>query len=466
MTYITIELPLVGPTSQNRAKQFSSALTKNFYIEVTEAGDSILHPFPGSKVFSAAAIAGTNRGSHVFMGQLYVVTGARLELIKSDASRQDLGVITGNQYCFFADDGQDMFIVTGGNIYKFDTSLAIQNDQDFESPNTVTYLNSRFIYDGGSNRFGVSEVLDGGNISALNYGTAESSPDNLLRVYAFDQKLYLFGEKTVEPHYNTDTGNPPYQRIDTGIMQKGLGAIASVSNTDLFIYFLGDDRQVYKLKGSSIQHISTPAIDNEIQNFTVTSDAVGFSFTMQGQDWYLVTFPDADRTFLYSENTNTWVKLSFGVNNARHLAGSYEFVYEKHLIADHTNGNIYEWDFDTYTDNGLVVQRQRILPIFSGERIKAPGKRLQMSRFELIMERGVGNTDKPNPEVMIEISIDGGDSWKNMGYIKAGRAGQSMQKIECYHLASFYEATFRVTTSDPNFISIRAAAVDIMLAGY
>ena len=466
MTYTTIELPLVGPTSQNRAKQFSSAFTKNFYIEVTESGDTILHPFPGAKMFSPAATTGTNRGSHVFLGQLYIVTGSILELISSDSVRTNLGSITGNERCFFADDGRDMFIVSGGNVYKFDTSLAIQKDPDFESPNTVAYLNSRFIYDGALNRFGVSEVLDGGNIDALNYGQAESSPDNLVLVYAFDQKLYLFGETTIEPHYNTDSGNPPYQRIDTGIMQKGLGAIASVSNTDLFIYFLGDDRQIYQLKGSSIQHISTPAIDNEIQGFNVTDDAVGFTFTMQGQDWYLLTFRDADITLLYSETTNTWVKLSFGVNNARHLAGTYNHVYNKHLIADHSNGNVYEWDFNTYTDNDLVVQRQRILPVFSGERIKAPGKRIQISRFELLMERGVGNIDQPDPVVMVEISSDGGRSWSTMGNLKVGQAGEFLKKIEYYHITSFYEATFRITTSDPNFFSIRSAAADIRTAGY
>lgn len=466
MTYTTIELPLVGPTSQNRAKQFSSALTKNFYIEITESNDSILHPFPGAKVFSEKVASGLDRGSHVLQGQLYTVTGSILELVKSDGTRDNLGIIAGTSRCVFADDGQDMFIVAAGTVYKFDTSLNVQTDVDFESPNTVTYLNSRFIYDGSLNRFGVSEVLDGGNIDSLNYGTAESAPDDIVRVYAFDQKLYLMGERTIEPHYNTDTGSPPYQRIDTGIMQKGLGAVYSVSNTDLFMYFLGDDRQVYQLKGSSVQHISTPSIDHEIQNFSRTDDAVGFSFTMQGQDWYFITFPSGDVTYLYSETTNLWVKLSFGVSDSRHLASSYQFVYGKHLITDRNDGTVYEWDLDTFTDDSLVIQRQRILPVISGERIKAPGKRIQMNRFELLMERGVGNAAQPDPIVMVEVSMDGGHSWETVKHLSAGQAGEFLTKIEYYHIESFYEATVRITTSDPNFFSIRAAAIDIKLAGY
>ena len=466
MTYTTIELPLVGPTSQNRAKQFSSAFTKNFYIEITEGQDSILHPFPGTKVFSEKVTNGLDRGSHVLQGQLYTVTGSKLELIKSDGVRTDLGFIAGTSRCVFADDGQDMFIVTQGRVYKFDTSLNEQADVDFESPDTATYLNSRFIYDGSGNRFGVSEVLDGGNIDTLNYGSADSAPDDIVRVYAFDQKLYLMCERTIEPHYNTDTGNPPYQRIDTGIMQKGLGAIYSVSNTDLFMYFIGDDRQVYQLKGSSVQHISTPSIDHEIQNFSRTNDAVGFCFTMQGQDWYFLTFGSADVTFLYSETTNLWVKLSFGVSNSRHIASSYQFVYGKHLVTDNNDGTVYEWDLDTYTDDSQVIQRQRILPVFSGERLKAPGKRLQMSRVELLMERGVGNTDQSDPVVMVEVSMDGGRSWETLKYLDVGQAGEFLTKIEYYHIESFYEATIRITTSDPNFFSIRAAALDVKLAGY
>ena len=466
MTYTTIELPLVGPTSQNRAKQFSSAFTKNFYIEVTESGDTILHPFLGTKIFSDKVTSGPDRGSHVLKGQLYTVTGSILELIKEDGSRTNLGTIAGLMRCVFADDGQDLMITAGGKVYKFDTSLNEQTDVDFENPHTVAYLNSRFIFDGNLNRFGVSEVLDGGNIDALNYGSADSAPDDIVRAYAFDQKLYLYCERTIEPHYNTDTGNPPYQRIDTGIMQKGLRAIYSVSNTDLFMYFVGDDRQVYQLKGSSVQHISTPALDHEIQGFNKTEDAVGFCFTMQGQDWYFLTFPSANVTFLYSETTNLWVKLSFGVNNDRHIAGSYQFAYGKHLVTDHADGTVYEWDIDTYTDDSQVIQRQRILPVISGERIKAPGQRLQMSRIELLMERGVGNTDQSDPVVMVDVSMDGGRSWENIKYLNVGQAGEFLTKVEYYHVESFYEATVRITTSDPNFFSIRAAAIDIRTAGY
>lgn len=466
MTYTTIELPLVGPTSQNRARQFSSAFTKNFYIEITEAGDSILHPFLGTKIFSDKVSQGDDRGSHVLKGELYIVTGSILEVVSESGVRTNLGIIAGESRCIFADDGQDLMITAGGIVYKFDTLLNRQNDPDFENPNSVTYLNSRFIYDGNLNRFGVSEVLDGGNIDALNYGSAESSSDDIVRTYAFDQKLYLFGERTIEPHYNTTTGSPPYERIDTAIMQKGLGAIYSLSNTDLFMYFVGDDRQIYQLKGASVRHISTTSIDHEIQGFNKTDDAIGFCFTMQGQEWYFLTFPNANVTFLYSETNDLWVKLSFGVNNDRHQAGSYQFVYGKHLVTDHSDGTVYEWDIDTFTDDSQVIQRQRILPVISGERIKAPGKRLQMSRVELLMERGVGNADQTDPIVMVEVSMDGGRSWETIKYLSVGQAGEFLTKIEYYHIESFYEATVRITTSDPNFFSIRAAAIDIKLAGY
>lgn len=465
MTYTTIELPLVGSNSENRAKQFSSALTKNFYIEVTEQG-TVLHPFPGTKVFSSHVTAGADRGSTIHKNQLYTVTGSILEMIREDGVRTNLGNIAGTSRCIFASDGQDLIITAGGNVYRYDTALAQQTDPDFETPNAVTYLNSRFIYDGNRNRFGVSEVLDGGNITPLNYGTAESGPDDIVRPYAFDQKLYLYGEKTIEPHYNTETGKPPYSRIDTSIMQKGLGAIYSLSNTDLFMYFLGDDRQVYQLKGASVRHISSPEIDNEIQNYSKTDDAVGFCFTMQGQDWYFLTFPTADRTWLFSETNRTWVRLSSGVNNARHLVSSYQFIYGKHLVTDHTNGTVYEWDLETYTDNSQVIQRQRVLPTITGERFKSPGKRIQMSRFELIMERGVGNLDEPDPVVMVEVSMDGGRSWEVLKHLHVGRAGEFLRKIEYYHLESFYEATVRITTSDPNFFSLRSAAIDLRLAGY
>jgi len=467
LTFKTIPLNVVGGTEQVYSNQQNHALTQNYYIYLSENGPA-LQGFPGTTQFSNFVSSAEARGTHTFNEELYQVSGVTLEKIAEDGVRTNLGTIAGTQHCIFADDGIDMFIVTEGVVYRFNTSLSTITDSDFESPNSVAYLNSAFIYDGSADRWVLSDVGDGSSVSQLNYAEAESDPDDLQRVYTFGQRLYLMGIRTIEPWYNTGTGSPPYERIDTGIIQKGLDAVYSVSNTDRFMYFLGDDLNIYQMSGVQIKNVSNPGLAKEINDFAVTDDAVGFCFNLEGQDFYMITFPNGDESYLYSELTDRWVTLNYLTQGARHLANSYQYVYGKHLVSDRRSGRILEWDLDVNDDNGDTIQRRRILPTIDGDALGSPGKRILMSRFELLMQVGVGlaTGQGSDPIIMVEISTDGGHSFSTIQNLRFGRAGDFLTKVEAYHMASFYSATVRITQSDPVLSNIRGAAIDLDLAGF
>lgn len=466
-SYKTIPLSVVGGTDQVYSNQQDHELTQNYYIYLSEAGPS-LQGFPGTTEMSNFVSSAVPRGTHIFNDELYQVSGTTLEKIAIDGVRTNLGTIAGTTHCIFADDGRDMFIVAAGTVYRFDTSLVTLTDKDFESPDSVAYLNSAFIYDGSGDRWVVSDIGDGSSVTQLNYANAESDPDDLQRVYTFGQRLYLFGKNTIEPWYNTGTGSPPYDRIDTGIIQKGLGAIYSVSQTDRFMYFLGDDLNFYQMTGVQIKNISNPGLAKEINDFSVTDDAVGFCFNLEGQDFYMISFPTGNKSYLYSEIVDKWVTLNFSTQGDRHLANSYQFVYGKHLISDRRSGKILEWDLDVNDDNGTTIQRRRVLPPINGSTLGSPGKRILMSRFELLMQKGIGlaTGQGSDPIIMIEISTDGGQSFSTIQNLRFGEAGDFLIKVEAYLMASFYDATIRITQSDPVLSSIRGGAIDLKLAGY
>ena len=89
-----------------------------------------------------------------------------------------------------------------------------------------------------------------------------------------------------------------------------------------------------------------------------------------------------------------------------------------------------------------------------------------MSRAEFMMETGVGNSDQPDPEIMVSCSIDGGRSFSNEDWIKIGREGESVRRVEWYNMKGFYDLILRVRVSDPNFISIHSASIDVKEAGW
>jgi len=319
------------------------------------------------------------------------------------------------------------------------------------------------IYDGDNGRFATSDAGDATSINGLNYAAAESNADDLLRVYRFNQLLLNFGAKTMEPWYNSGAGNPPYDRIEGGILSVGISAIYSVSNNDNFVYWLGDDRQVYRTTGQDRgQAVTTTALAHEIAGYSTVSDAVGNAFTFDGQNFYMLTFPTENKTWCFSESVG-WFELSSDISGGKYRGSSIAHAYGKNIVADEATGDLYELDSNTYDENGEATIRVRDTGVFHGGLIGAPGVDIEFNRFELIMEAGVGliSGQGSEPVVMLETSDDGGRTWSTEMWGQVGKLGDFMYKIEWSALGSAASRIFRVKTSDPVFYSIHSATVDV-----
>ena len=463
----TIPLNVTGASYTSRSRPLSAQRTVNFLPEVQQNASSkspfVLHSFPGLKAFSVKG--GVDRG--IFAHQLSLYHVSELELFSVDQAGGStlLGTISGTDRCIFAGIGSNVIVVTDGKAWQWNgTTLTQVTDADLETPRSVAHLNNQVLYDGDGGRFASSDVGDATSIDGLNYATAESSADGLVRVYVFKQLVYLFGEETTETWFNSGVGAPPFDRVEGGIIPIGLGAIHSVASNDQWIYWLGDDREVYAAQGAVAQKIATSAISHAIAQYDIVDDAVGACFTWEGQSYYLLTFPNADRSWVFSEsNQFPWFELSSGTVGGRSVINGYAKAFGRHFVTDHRNGNIYELDGDTYTDDGATVVRTRCTGPIHGELLGAPGKRLEMSRFELILETGTGlvSGQGSDPVVMLQFSDDGGRTFGTELRGKTGKLGEYQIKVEWHALGSFLERIIRIHTSDPVFFSIHGANADI-----
>jgi hypothetical protein len=461
----TVEINLTGPSAVHHSRSQSSQRTVGFYPEKqdiqSEKSQFILNAFPGLVLFGTAS--GKDRGMAEHKSILYKVTGTTLYSVAFDGTHTSLGTIAGTGRCIIEGIGDDIVIVSEGRAWQYASpTLTEITDVDLETPNSCAHLNSQMIYDGDGGRFGVSDVGDATSIDGLNYATAESNADNLLRVYAFNQTLYLMGEKTIEPWWNSGVGAPPFDRIEGGIMPVGLAAIYSASHNDNFLYFLGDDNKIYRISGTSKENISNIPLTHTIKDYLIVSDAIGYCFSFENQNFYMLIFPTADRSWCFSESAEMW----FEPNKARYLGNSFANAYRKNLVADYGNGNIYELDLETFDENGVLVERFRDSGSIHGGLFKAPGKRIEFNRFELIMETGVGRLpstadNRENPYVMLSISYDGGNTYSSEMWAPAGKMGDYIYKVEWHSLGSGYDIRVRVKVSDPNFWSIHSAAADL-----
>lgn len=463
----TVPINITGASYKARSLPLSAQKTQNLYPELVDNQSAksrfVLQSFPGMKLFGSAT--GTDRGAFEHLGTVYRVLSTTLYSVNSSGAHTSLGTIDGTARCIFDGIGSNVVIANGsGKVFQYDGSTVTEiTDVDLETPLCVAHINNQIIFDGDGGRFASSDVGDATSISGLNYATAESNADDLIRPYVFNQILYLFGDKTTEPWYNSGVGNPPFDRIEGGIIPIGLLARYSVANNDRLMYFLGDDNEVYAVQGSNAQKVSTIAISRTIAEFSQVADAIGWCFSLEGQNFYKITFPSAGKSFCYAESSGHWFELSSGLDGGRARANSHVFAFRRNLVGDSESGNLYEWDIDTFTEAGETILRVRDTGPLHGELVGAPGKRIEMDRFELIMETGVGilSGQGSDPVIMLQTSDDGGKTWSTERWGKVGKLGKFMIKVEWHALGSFFERIIRLKMTDPVFFSIHSAAADL-----
>lgn len=504
-------LNLTGGTYKHKSLPLSAQQTINFWPQVqTNPGAKssyILESFPGLVLFSAGG--NRNRGMFAHKSVVYQVSGTELVSINSSGVRTVLGIIPGRGRCIFDAMVDSIIVVTGGKVYEWNgTTLTEGDPADFETPNAVTVLNNQAIYDGDGSRFCVSDVGTPLTINGLNYAAAESKADELVRPYAFNEVVRMFGTQTIEGWWNSGSGQPPFDRLEGGIINVGLKALESVASNDKNTYFLGSDSQVYVMTGGDVVAISPQPITRQIDLFTDAADAIGWCMHWQGQQFYVITFITDDKTFIYPEG-GEWFQLSSGVLGGKYIGQGHAFCYEKHLITD-ANSNIYYLSDSAYSENGAVIQRTRDSAPIHGGVFGQPGKSIEMNSLSLVMETGsstiytadsfqvlsstgasftvtryVLNSDETSfavlqdvinsngeefklfsfieraPLVMMSFSDDGGKTWSEQMYGDIGTMGQFNMEVRWDGLGSFDSRVIRIQTSDPVYYSIYSAAVDI-----
>jgi len=462
-----IPLSVTGSSYPSEAKQLSPGKTINFYPELQDdplITDYILASWPGSVSFGSQS--GLDRGMLFHKGVLYKVSGITLYSVNSSGTHTSIGTIPASTMCILTGFINGILIANGsGKVYFYNldsTTLSEITDPDLETPNSVAVLNQHAIFDGDDGRFMVSTSGDPTDINALDTATAESDADDLVRIYVFQQRIWLYGDKTIEPWFDSGVGRPPVDRIDGGIITVGLASRMSVSNNDDFMYFLADDRRVYRLTERH-ENVSTIALAKEFESYITVDDAIGFCFTYNNQNFYHLAFPTEDATWVYSESVGQWFQLTRTASTGRDLANSYAFGYGKHLIGDYSDSNIFQWSNTTYTENSNAIHRERTTGVLHSGLLGQPGLEIELDRFELIMERGVGDVTTTDPQIMLQVSYNGGRTFGPEMWRSVGKSGQFERKIEWQGLGRAEKIVLKIKTSDPVNYLIYSAVADIEL---
>jgi hypothetical protein len=459
-----VPIPLIGPTYTNRSLPVDAQVTRGFYALIDSQGGEqfSFQPFPGLKLFATGT--GASRGTGELDGVLYEVMGTTLNSISAAGAVTSIGTIEGSNRCVLDNDQVGNLVIATGTSkpYQYDgTTLTQGTDADLTNANTVTYINRRVVYagNGGAVTFDPNgDLATGGDvifadlsdplsINSLNVIIAEAKSDRTKAAYAYKQQLLVFGTDSIQPMYASGSGNPPYDFILNATQEIGCTAPYSISSNNSFLYFLGSDRAIYQMAGLSLRQIGNPAIGQVIEGYSDVSDAFGECFTLDNQNFYMISFPTGNETWLFNEAVGIWTNLAFGTDGDQHLIASYNRIYSKHLVTDRRNGNVYELDFDTHTDNGEVIQRQRDTISINGATFGKPGADIFMNFLRLEIESGTSLVTAES-QIIMQYSDDNGRSWSSERWLAIGDQGEYRHELVWYGMGTFKNRMFRFTMSD------------------
>ncbi len=302
----------------------------------------------------------------------------------------------------------------------------------------------------------ISALGDSAAIDPLDFATAESSPDALVRVLVNNRDVLLFGTQTIEPWQDVGSSPFPFQRVTGALIQKGCLAPLSPARLNTSVFWLADDHIVYKMDGYNPVRVSTFPIEDIIREIPVAADAVGMTYSQGGHNFYVLTF--ANRTLVWDDTVQRWHERQSGTSltpakwNVTCIMSGWDDVY-----VGNTDGAVAFLDLDTYDELGAPIRSAAVTPPFYPD-----GVRASMSLVELEVNLGVGLPvgQGSDPQVMVRFSDDGTGSWSNIRLASLGRTGARIDRAIVRRLGQFRQRSLEFSISDPVFRSFYGIRVE------
>lgn len=447
-------VPLFGLGNIGKSVNVDAQKRTNLYVEFqqdAEKSNMALFPTPGLLAFVNFG-AYPSRGIYRKDNFLYVVNRFTLWRVSNDGSMTSLGALaTSAGRVDISDNGTQIIVVDGPNgyIYNTNTSTFTQiTSPNFPGASTVTFLNGYFVVTKpDTGQFYVSSLYDGLTWAALDFATAESNPDNLVRVLADNGQLVLFGPETTEFWGDSGALDFPFARVGAAAIEWGLAARWSLAKFMDSLIFLRRNRlgavQVCTLSGYNAMPVSNPEMDYVFSKYSATENATGFSYMVSGHPFYVINFPSANESWLYDGLTKAWSKVESGGGRSR--AEMQQNFLDRSYATDYENGKLYYFQDGLYTDDGQTIARELIT------RHQSIGDWTCFDELWIEFEAGVGTLtgQGANPQAMLQYSKDGGHTWSNELWVPIGKQGEYRRRAVWRKLGRARDWVFKFRITDP-----------------
>lgn len=465
-----MKIQMVGGSYQERSLPLDCQRCINLFPIVDQQGGkepSALYGTPGLDFYGQA---GNGLGRGIFFssgGRLFIVSGNEFWEMAEGGSSSFWGNLSSSVGPVTIDEnGLQLAVCDGTKLYIFTyatNAFVTVTDPDLPSALSVTFINGYFVCNQvNAGTFYISALYDGTSWGALDFATAESSPDNLVRVINAVGQLWLQGTKTTEIWTNTGAASFPFARIAGAKMEVGIVCLDTAVAVDNSLFWVSQSNigacVVYRANGFTPQRISTSPIEILLQQYlqppvypeVIKPQLRAYTYEEDGHTFYIINGGDMSTSLVYDVSTQLWherARLNSDGIFEQHLAVYGVFAFKQHLALSRLNGFVYIQSLSLYDDYGDQLVSERIFPHTSKE-----NERIRYKQLEIAAEMGVGlNTNfiGKDPQILLSISKDQGQTWSSTYAKQLGKVGKYKNRCAWRRLGIATDIVFKVRITDP-----------------
>ena len=473
------EIPLgfCGGTYQSVSNVLDAEDAMNCYPEraevSTETSQIALLECPGKEVFAQLSGEIAVPGSFTVNGRTFVAASHLWELtLTGPINRGSLGSVPVQPAQITANETQ-LVIANNGNLYVMTlatNALSAVNMAQFNGPILQIGFADGYILATlqNSHTFQQSNLEDAKTWDGLNISTISYFPDNITSMICDHREPWFFSAKKAIGYYNAGAGFPVFIPIQGAFIETGSGATFATVQLDNSVLWLDQTERgnmvARRLNGYVGERISTHAIEAAWQKYTVTSDAVGWTYEENGHEFWVIYFPTANATWAYDVSTKFWHKRgSWVTQTGTYIADramSHTFNFGMHLVGDPFSGTVYQLSSEFHSEAGNIRRGYRRSPTTSDN-----NKWVYFEQFELNMDTGFApefplfdGDGQPRPaQVMLRWSDDACQTWSNTYTLSLGFPGEFNKRVIKRMLGRGRKRVFEVSWTDPVPIRIAEA---------
>lgn len=428
-----------------------------FAIYGTEGLDVWLTPVPAGRVWGVFATEDT----------LYGVTGKTVWSIDGADAVTIIGDLDAEGPVYFARNRRDpdtqIGLVSAADKkywYIDGGTLTLNTDADLAGPpQCIDFQDGYFLIPTNFARYFITGEDNAATIGPTDFGKAQRSPGDIIRVISGEDEIILFKREATEWHTNNPSTTATFPYVPVASRNFGLLSARAACRINGTVYFLCNDGSFKRLSGYSAETVSTPDVDRAVAAVSDPDSIFAYAWNSPLGRTFIALCSD-EWTWVYNEGEGWHERQSYNLPFWR-VSAVAEWK-NKVIAGDRADGRLYQMRANTFDEAGVPIVMTVCTPP-----VDAFPKPVEFNELYLDCIPAQGPAIEAVPRVMMSYSDDGGRTWSTERTADVGRRGNSNARARWNRLGIMRRngRTFKFSMSANAARGLQSCVADVTRLG-